>query len=217
MKLFTFFALFCVLSAALGDTWVDLSPSDLDDFEVNQALNFGASNLTQDAINKGHIPEGVYHISAIESAQKKVDLTDNDDGTDDNDQSWDNDYRFVVEIINGEGSGLDANYTVHVDVDRINGQQVYAFYLERYVYNWFTNLDETEFGNEEFEWIHENEWNEFNQPAENEALIVSSGSESVIDASDEPDSEVLVIQGNGEAQWVNIDTIIPPDQTDNDS
>lgn len=215
MRTLTAFALFCVLSVAFCDTWVDLTPAELDDFEVNQALNFGAQNLTRDAINKGHIPEGVYRIAAIESAQKLTDLTDND-VTDDNDNDWDNDYRFVVEIVNDEGSGLNANYTVNVDVDVINGQTVYAFYIEHYTYNWFTNLDDAEFGNEEFEWVHENEWNEFNQAAESEVEIVGSGSESVVDASDDPDSQVIVIQENGEPEWVNIDTIIPPDNTDDD-
>ena len=215
MKFLVFLALFSVLSTVYcDDVWVDLSPSDLDDFEVNQALNFGASNVTQDAIARGHIPDGTYHISAIESAQKEVDVSDNDgeetDVTDDNDQDWDNNYRFKVEISNGEGSGLTANYTVHVDANTVDGDVVYSFYVSHWVYNWFTNQDQGEFGEDEFEWVHENEWNEFT-PAEDDVEGASgSGTEAVADNTDgtDDDGQVLVVpEDGGEAEWVDANTI----------
>jgi len=221
MKFLVFFALCSVLSVAFCDTWVDLPASDIDDFEVNQALNFGASNLTQDAIAKGHLPEGTYRISNIESAQKKVDDDDLDDNNEVTDlDDYDNDYRFVVEITNDEGSTISANYTVHVDVDYVNGEKVYSFYVSQYVYNWATSESESEFGEDEFEWVYENEWYEFceaEDDGEESAEGAVEGSESVADASDEADSQVIVVQEDGEAEWVSVDTlVVSADETSND-
>jgi len=219
MKFLVFIALFSVLSSVYcDDIWVDLTPADIDNFEVNQALNFGAENLTQDAIAKGLIPDGTYHLSSIESAQQLVDVSDDtEDNTVvivNNSDDWDNNYRFVVNITNGEGSGLFANYTVHVHGQKVNGETVYSFYLSRYVYNWFTNLNKNEFGEDEFDWIYENEWGEFcvveeeieetvveNAGSGNEVVVVNTGE------TENNDNLVLVVQEDGETEWVAGSTV----------
>ena len=217
MKFLVFLVLFSALSIAFCDSWVDLSASDIDNFEVNHALNFGASNITQDAISKGHIPNGTYHVSAIESVQKKVDDDDNhDNDNDDNDghnddngedtdhhDDWDNDYRFFLEVNNGQGSGWTANYTVHVAAKTVNGDIVYAFTVSDFVYNWFANLNQGGFGENEFEWVYEDEWNEFT-PAKDGVEVGGAGS----DDSDEADDQVLVVpEDGGEAHWADASTV----------
>jgi len=220
MKFFVFLALFSVLSSVYCDAWVDLAPEDLNDFEVSQALNWGAQNLTQDAIAKGHLPEGTYRVSEVQSAQRweDVDLTDNDgeetDVTDDNDNDWDNDYRFVVEVSNDEGSGLRANYTVQVDASIVNGQTVYSFHLKRFTYNWWTNLDNNEFPEDNFEWEYDNEleWateDDVESGAEAPVENVGSGNEAVVDQTDDDDGDdlVLVVNEDGTSQWVDPNTL----------
>lgn len=219
MKFLIFLTLFSVLSyAQVNDyAWVDLNPEELEEFEVKSALNWGAQNLTKDAINKDLIPQGSYQIVTIESAQKPeggpldVDIDDDDENNDDDGdgQDWYNRYRFIVEIRDGERSGLKGNYTVNVDGDTLDGQTVYSFYMERYTYTWFTSLVEAEFDTEaEFEWTYENEWNEFTEIGE--ALTLHSGVESAGDASDEPDDLVLVVQEDGSTSWELDDNIFPP-------
>jgi len=219
MKFLVFLALFSVLSSVYCDAWVDIAPENLNDFEVNQALNWGAQNLTQDAIAKGHLPEGTYRVSEVQSAQKWEDITDNDsdltdDWTDDNTDSWDDDYRFVVEVSNDEGSGWNGNYTVHLDAKVVNGQTVYSFHLRRFSYNWWTNLDNNEFPEDNFEWEHDNEleWateDDVESGAEAPVENVDSGNEAVVDQTDSDDGDdlVLVVNEDGSSEWVNPHTL----------
>ncbi len=337
MKFFIFLALFSLLSIAYSEeVWVDLSASDLDHFEVNHALNFGAENLTQDAIARGHLPEGTYHISSIQSAQKLIHINatnvtnstnvtttntttvtnstntttvtnttnvttitnvtnatnnnqnhhnsgqekrngqgngqnnfngfgngngigfgngfgfgngnnfgnqngnrngrgnhnnnnqnnHNHDSHNSNFNHWNHpphdhhhghrpfnhtdEYRFVLEITNGEGSTLSANFTVHVSVDNVNHTVVLSFYVVRYVYNWATTQDVGEFSQEEFEWIYEDDWYEFSGDDEEVVINVEEtaiGSESEVFVSEEIDSQVLVVSKNGELEWVDINNL----------
>ena len=326
MKLLIFLALFSILSAVYSDEiWIDLDASDLDHFEVNHALNFGAENLTQDAIAKGHLPEGTYHISSIQSAQKLINVhsttnvtnitnvtnstnttnttttvinitnvttptngpkttnnnhngpnfghgngfgsgpgTFNDFGNanrngngngfgnrngfgfgngngfgnshhnfghDNHNHNFNHiphpphhnherppfnhtdEYRFVLEITNDEGSTISANFTVHVSVDHVNHTVALSFYIVRYVYNWATTQDVSEFSQKEFEWTYEDDWYEYSGVVEGVEINVEEtaiGSESEVFFSEEIDSQVLVVLGNGVVEWVDINNLEAP-------
>jgi len=199
----------------------ELNTTDIQSNQNVQFLaNYGAQNVIREAIDAGDLPEGQYNISRVYEVSQ---------------QQYPNgiDYRFDVEISNGQGNSTRARYTVFdeaPDADSDDNDQD----LQSYVYQTGPGLDKAVYGDgdssdvdfsdsqallgpdvlianeeENLEWLGE-AW--LGEDDENDGLAGAYSLLSVEEFNDDRDAQEALDFGLGDV----IDQIIDNGDLDND-
>jgi len=115
MKSFAYILLIAFLGLAASQ-FVELQPSQYESNQtILESLNFGASHITKDAVERNVLPDGEYEIILVSKVEEQV--TEN--GTD---------YRFNLEIAGPRSAHLVGNVTVTVNGTDGSKQVVDYFY-----------------------------------------------------------------------------------------
>jgi len=122
MKTFAYVLLIALFGLATSQ-FIQLQPSEYDDDPtIQESLNFGASHIIRQAVDRGVLPEGEYEVAVVKKVETQVTVN----GTD---------YRFNLEMAGPRDATIDGNVTVTIWIadGKMNvTDYFYSFYYNRY-------------------------------------------------------------------------------------
>ena len=132
--------------------FVELQPVDYENNQtILESLNFGASHLMKDAVERDVLPDGDYEITIVSKVEQQV----SENGTE---------FRFELDIAGPRNTHVQGDVTV--GFEEVTGEKKVTQFFYRYYYDLIDSetgeaYEDTESANEEaeFSW----EWYEFEQ------------------------------------------------------